>query len=117
MSCATPVLILSLLTAHVGDYSTPLEFVTPGVSVQCTDIEAGVYRNSYGNPSAYAGFRYRAANKTHVLVGAVTGYLDDPLRPLPAVAVVREMWEGVEIAVMPSTYPVGISITMRVALD
>lgn len=117
MSCAAPVLILSLLTAHGGDYSTPLEFVTPGISVQCTDIEAGIYRNSYGNLSAYAGFRYHVAKKTHVLVGAVTGYLDDLLRPLPAVAVVREIWEGVELAVMPSPLAVGIAITMRAALN
>jgi hypothetical protein len=59
---------------------------TPGLYVRLPNgLTAGAYSNSYGNPSAYAGWTWETPDRRFALtVGAVSGYAQGRLRPLVA---------------------------------
>lgn len=96
LTCA---LILSFFAMH-PDAPEKYEKFTPGVSVRCSAIELGVYRNSLGEESAYAGVSIPTpVEKLRVLTGAATGYPAADV--IPAVAFVVDMSERVEIVLLP----------------
>lgn len=74
-----------LATAHFG--SVPhrkLESWTPGIYVR-TDagLTLGAYRNSHGDPSAYAAWTWQTDNRRYALTaGGVTGYTGAAVTPL-----------------------------------
>ncbi|MEY2893921.1 MAG: hypothetical protein RJA98_3829 [Pseudomonadota bacterium] len=77
---------LHLATAHFGGApnSPHVENVTPGLYLRtASGITAGIYSNSEGGTSAYAGQTYETDNGRFALtVGAVVGYRVAPILPL-----------------------------------
>lgn len=75
------VLGLHLLTAHAAP---GYETATPGVYAMApSGLTVGAYRNSYGRPTAYAGWTWSEGRYHVTLIGA-TGYRRAPVVPLLA---------------------------------
>ena len=55
ITCTSLILGLHLATAHVDP---GMQNVNPGVYAICDGFIAGVYRNSIGGTTAYAGYRW-----------------------------------------------------------
>ena len=89
------VLGLHLISAHwPGCYDFEgecrrYEVATPGIYARHEDgATFGAYRNSYGRPSAYAGWTFETKDKRFALtVAGVTGYPAAPLRLMVAPSV------------------------------
>jgi len=102
MSCTAFALLFSLVTAHptaLDEY----EWLTPGGSVRCDNVEVGVYSNSIARLSVYAGVRLSTpVPRVRLLVGGVVGYTDGIA---PAAAITYDVSESHELLVIP---PAGI---------
>ena len=77
------VLGLHLATAHLGA-AQGLQAATPGIYLRTeAGLTAGVYRNSNGRTSSYAGWTWETEGRGLALtLGAVTGYAAAPVMPL-----------------------------------
>lgn len=85
-AAAALTLGLHLATAHFGGSpdSPHVENVTPGIYLRTpSGLTAGVYSNSEGGTSAYAGQTFETDSRRFALtLGAVVGYRVAPVLPL-----------------------------------
>jgi hypothetical protein len=70
----TIVVGLHLVTAHVGNTNGE-QPITPGIYVRADGFTAGIFRNSYAEPSVHVGYTLETEGKTFALtLGATYGY-------------------------------------------
>lgn len=106
--CASATLLLTLATIHPSQEALQkLEWLTPGVAIRCllkdsnsSYLEAGTYRNSYRSTSVYGAILlHTPVPRTHILIGAVTGYSAGLV--IPAAALVVALQENTELTILP----------------
>ena len=102
---------IHLGTAHFGQYGKSMNGENPGLYIDIDGYTAGLYRNSYSKPSAYAGYTVRWANgMLSLTAGAVTGYPRAAISPL-LVPSVRVGFSGVfaRLSYLPKPHSHGAS--------
>ena len=80
LTCVALAVGLHLGTYHF-DRSRHLNEVNLGAYVACDDVGVGLYHNSLGRPSVWAGYQFHVG-PVDLTVGAVTGYRKAPILPL-----------------------------------
>lgn len=96
LACS-PTVGAHLATYHV-DRSAGYDEFNPGVYVVCNGYTAGVYHNSEGRTSAYAGYTV-SAGRFDLTVGVVAGYAVGPV-PM-VIPSVRLPFGGFRLALLP----------------
>ena len=82
-SCATPSYAQSVV-AHVRSWHSHGDYVNGNVGVGYRTADGavvGVLRNSYGDPTVYAGYDWRPSRFYGVVFAGAVGYADTPVMP------------------------------------
>lgn len=120
MTGASWIIGLHLLSLHAPNcyddrgQCRRYEVATTGLYAKApSGLTFGGYTNSYGKPSAYAGWTFETRDKRFaLLVAGVTGYARAPVVPLVAPSVRFEIgqWTALRVAGMPRFEKGGASV-------
>lgn len=120
MDPAPWIIGLQLASAHFGHDASSMEWVTPGVYARHpSGFTAGVYRNSEGRGSAFAGWTWQTESRTWAItVGAVAGYQRASVMPMVVPSVRLPVGDfAVRLSVVPPIAKHGIVGALTVALE
>lgn len=113
------ILGVHLATVHIGGHD--LEPINPGVYVRTeSGLTAGVYRNSYGQISTYAGLTLQTDGGRFALTaGAVTGYPAAKVMPLLAASVRVPITDTVaaRISLLPKPLKGGTAVGVHLSIE